>query len=160
MAAGSESQGLLAYQLGSDASGCELLHIPGGGTREPLTPESIVAGRQFMHMDGRAVFKWAVNQISRSVRLVLEESQLQPADLDFVVLHQANRRILDAAVEALGLSPEKIAINLDRFGNTSAASIPLVLDELARSGRLRPGSRVLFSGFGAGLAWGTGVFQW
>jgi 3-oxoacyl-[acyl-carrier-protein] synthase-3 len=106
------------------------------------------------------VFKWAVQLLAESVRDALAQAGLTVADLDHVVLHQANRRILTAAASALGIDEGKLAMNLDRYGNTSAASIPLVLDELAGADRLRRGDHVLVSGFGAGLSWGTGVLRW
>ncbi len=160
LGAGSDEQGFLSYTLGADGSGAGMLCIHGGGSREPLTAESLATGRQFMHMEGRAVFKWAVNLVADSVRDALSAAALTARDLNWVVLHQANRRILDAAANALGIPAEKVIVNLDRYGNTSAGSIPLVLDEMAQAGQLRPGDHVLLSGFGAGLAWGTGVFRW
>ena len=160
LGAGSGEQGFLSYALGADGSGAEMLCIRGGGSREPLTPESLAAGRQYMHMEGRSVFRWAVQLLADSVRDSLAQAELTVADLDLVVLHQANHRILTAAAAALGIDECRMAVNLDRYGNTSAASIPLVLDELAAAGRLQRGDRVLVSGFGAGLAWGTGILQW
>jgi 3-oxoacyl-[acyl-carrier-protein] synthase III len=157
---GSEQQGLLAYSLGADGRGAELLSIPGGGSREPLTAASLAAGRQFIQMDGRAVFKWAVNLLVDSIRSVIQAAGLTTNDLSLVILHQANRRILDAAADALGIAREKLVINLDRFGNTSAGSIPLALDEVLAAGRLQRGDHVLLSGFGAGLSWGTAVLRW
>ena len=160
LGAGESDQGLLAYTLGADGCGADLLCTPAGGSREPLTAESIAAGRQYMQMQGKPVFKWAVKLLEESIREVLAAAGASPSEVSLVVLHQANRRILDAAAQHLGIPPEKVIVNLDRYGNTSAASIPLVLDELAQSGRLRRGELVLLSGFGAGLAWGTGVFRW
>jgi 3-oxoacyl-[acyl-carrier-protein] synthase-3 len=160
LGAGSDEQGFRSYTLGADGSGADMLCIRGGGSREPLTVESLAAGRHYMHMEGRAVFKWAVNLVADSVRDALAAAGLNARDLTWVVLHQANRRILDAAADALGIPAEKMIVNLDRYGNTSAGSIPLVLDEMAKAGQLRRGDHVLLSGFGAGLAWGTGVFRW
>jgi 3-oxoacyl-[acyl-carrier-protein] synthase III len=157
---GSDEQGFLSYTLGADGSGADLLCTPGGGSREPLTAESLAAGRQYMQMQGRPVFKWAVNLLAESVRSALAAAGLTTKDLTCLVLHQANRRILAAAADALEIPAEKVIVNLDRYGNTSAASIPLVLDELASAGRLHRGDHVLLSGFGAGLSWGTGVFRW
>ena len=157
---GSGEQGFLAYTLGADGGGAELLCVPGGGTREPLTAESLAAGRQYIRMEGRPVFKWAVNYLADSIRKTAAHAGLTPADLSLVVLHQANRRILDAAAELLAIPHERLVVNVDRYGNTSAASIPLALDEVDRAGRLRRGDYVLISGFGAGLSWGTGVFRW
>jgi 3-oxoacyl-[acyl-carrier-protein] synthase-3 len=160
LGAGSDEQGLVSYTLGADGSGADLLVVPGGGSREPHSAESLAAGRQYMRMDGRAVFKWAVNLLAKSIREVLAAAELTGDDIALVVLHQANRRILDAAAEHLGLDPAKLVVNLDRYGNTSAGTIPLALDEIYRSGRLQRGDRVLLSGFGAGLSWGTAVLRW
>jgi 3-oxoacyl-[acyl-carrier-protein] synthase-3 len=160
LGAGSQEQGLLAYSLGADGSGADLLCIRAGGSREPLTPERLAAGRQYVHMVGKPVFKWAVNLLAGSILAVLQSAKLAPDDLALLVLHQANRRILDAAAEALGIAAERVVVNLDRYGNTSAGSIPLALDEAFTAGRLKRGDHVLLSGFGAGLAWGTAVLQW
>jgi len=157
---GDENQGFLAYTLGSDGAGADQLCIPGGGSREPLTAESIAAGDQYLYMDGRSIFKWAVRTIHTSCYDVLDHAGLTVDDIDWVMLHQANSRILDAAVEDMGLDRHKVLLNLDRYGNTSAASIPLVLDEAARDGLLTQGDRILMCGFGAGLTWGTGILQW
>jgi 3-oxoacyl-[acyl-carrier-protein] synthase-3 len=160
LGAGSEEQGLLAYTLGADGSGADLLQIPGGGSREPLTPERLAAGRQYIQMEGRTVFKWAVNLLADSVRQVLASAGITIDDVSLLVLHQANRRIVDLAAEHLGIAPEKVVVNLDRYGNTSAASIPLALDEVHRAGRVLRGDHVLLSGFGSGLAWGTALLRW
>jgi 3-oxoacyl-[acyl-carrier-protein] synthase-3 len=160
LGAGADQQGLLAYTLGADGSSSHLLCTPGGGTRESLTPAGLAAGRQYMQMDGRAVFKWAVRLVADSCREALAHAGLTVEDVDHLVLHQANRRILDAAAADLGIASEKVFVNLDRYGNTSAGSIPLALDELDRHGRIQRGQHVLISGFGAGVTWGTGVFRW
>jgi 3-oxoacyl-[acyl-carrier-protein] synthase-3 len=157
---GSEEQGFLAYQLGAEGGGGDLLCIPGGGSREPLTPAGITEGRQFIKMDGRAVFKWAVNMLADSARAVVANADLSMSDLSLVILHQANRRILGAAADNLGVSSDQLFINLDRYGNTSAASIPLALDEALSAGRIKRGDAILLSGFGSGLTWGTAVLRW
>ncbi len=156
----SDEHGLLSFALGADGGGGDLLCIPGGGSREPLTKDGLDARRQFMYMDGRQVFKWAVRTCADAMRQVIEEADLTPDDIDLVVLHQANIRIIDAAVENLCVSREKVFVNLDRYGNTSAGSIPLALDEARRQGRVHTGDNVLFCGFGAGLAWAAGVMRW
>jgi 3-oxoacyl-[acyl-carrier-protein] synthase-3 len=156
---GSDDQGFVSYSLGADGSGGCLLEVPGGGSREPLTAAGLAAGRQYMSMDGRAVFKWAVRLLGESVGGALSAAELTPADIDYFVLHQANRRILDAAAADLGFDPARLVMNLDRYGNTSAASIPLVLDDLRQANQLQRGTKLLLCGFGAGLTWGTGVFQ-
>jgi 3-oxoacyl-[acyl-carrier-protein] synthase-3 len=157
---GSDEQGLLSYTLGADGLGANLLCIPGGGSKEPLDAESLQAGRQFLVMDGKPVFKWAVRLVADSIRDVLRHARLETTDIAFAVLHQANRRILDAAFDSLGLNPEQRVVNVDRVGNTSAASIPLALDEVYREGRIHSGDHVLLCGFGAGLTWGTAVVRW
>ncbi|WP_254507710.1 beta-ketoacyl-ACP synthase III [Anatilimnocola floriformis] len=160
LGAGESEQGLVAYTLGADGNGVESLHIPAGGSREPLTAEAMAAGRQYLKMDGKAVFKWAVRLVADSCREVLGHAGLTTGDVTWMVLHQANKRILEAAAADLGMPLERVVMNLDRYGNTSAGSIPLVLDELNQQGKLRRGDRILMSGFGAGLAWGTGLFRW
>lgn len=158
--AGDDEQGLLSYTLGADGGGADLLCVPAGGSREPFTKEVLAADRHFMHMDGRAVFKWAVRLINDTIRDVVAHAELTPGDIDLVVLHQANIRIIDAAVDDLGISRDKVMVNVDRYGNTSAGSIPLALDEAAKAGRVSRGDHVLLCGFGAGLAWGAAVLKW
>lgn len=158
--AGNDSQGLLSFNLGSDGSGAKLLCVPAGGTREPITSAAIETGRQYMRMDGRAVFKWAVNLVEESLLAAMEKAGVTSDQISAVVLHQANKRILESAMSDLGFGPEKLLMNLDRYGNTSAASIPLVLDEAVSQGRIRRGDLVLMCGFGAGLSWGVALMRW
>ena len=134
--------------------------MPGGGSREPLTPEGLQQGQQYIRMDGRAVFKWAVRMIHDIASDVVRHAELTMDDIDLVVMHQANLRIIDAAVEGLGIDRDKVLVNLDRYGNTTAASIPLVLDEAVLQQRLERGDHVLLMGFGAGLTWGAGVLRY
>jgi 3-oxoacyl-[acyl-carrier-protein] synthase-3 len=157
---GTPEQGLLSYFLGAQADGGQFLCQPAGGTCEPLTPERLEQGRQFVEMDGRAVFKWAVRIIEMASRRVLQDAGLTTDDIDSVVLHQANVRIIDAAVNSLKISRDRVFVNVDRYGNTSAGSIPLALDEAVQAGKIRPGDKVLLVGFGAGLTWGACVAQW
>lgn len=152
--------GILSYQIGSEGCGGELLSIPAGGTRAALTPELYASGQQYLVMDGRNVFKWAVRVFDESAKQVLEHADVSPEQLDLVILHQANQRIIDSAVSDLNVPPEKVFVNLDRYGNTSGASIPLALDEALRAGKIKRGDLVLLCGFGAGLAWGTALLQW
>ncbi|GIW93520.1 MAG: 3-oxoacyl-[acyl-carrier-protein] synthase 3 [Pirellulaceae bacterium] len=157
---GTEQQGLLAYTLGADGRGGDVLCTPAGGSREPITPEVLARRRHFLRMDGRAVFKWAVRTVHDAMQRVLDHARLTPHDIHLFVLHQANMRILDAALADWNLDRSRVYVNLDRYGNTSAASVPLVLAEADRDGLIRPGDRLLLAGFGAGLAWGAGVWQW
>jgi 3-oxoacyl-[acyl-carrier-protein] synthase III len=160
LGAGDDDQGLLSFSLGSEGDGGELLSIPAGGSREPLTAEGLRQGRQYLHMDGRAVFKWAVRMIGDVASDIVRHAELSMDDIDLVVMHQANQRIIDAAREALTIDRDKVLINLDRYGNTTAASIPLVLHEAHVAGRLRAGDHILLMGFGSGLTWGAGVFRY
>jgi 3-oxoacyl-[acyl-carrier-protein] synthase-3 len=157
---GEPRQGLVRYQLGADGGGGPLLVIPGGGTRQPASVEMIQAGRQYVYMDGRNVFKWAVRALSDTIALVLEQAGLTVQDVSLYLLHQANIRIIDAAVQQLGIPPEKVFNNIQRYGNTSGGSVPIALDEAFRAGRIKPGDTLLLSGFGAGLTWGTALFRW
>ncbi len=157
---GDAKQGLLSYTLGSDGSGQKMLCRLMGGTRTPITTEGLSRGDQYLRMDGRPIFKWAVRLIEETARDVLEAAEMTVDDIDLLVLHQANVRIVEAAAENLGVPREKVLINVDRYGNTSAASVPLLLDEAYRAGKIHPGNRILLSGFGAGLAWGTAILQW
>ncbi|MFN7625222.1 MAG: beta-ketoacyl-ACP synthase III [Pirellula sp.] len=151
--------GILGFTLGSEGSP-EALCVPGGGSREPLTRIGLDQGRQYMQMDGRSVFKWAVRCVAESCRDVLASTGYSVEDVDLFLLHQANVRIIDAALSDFGIAPDRVLVNLDRFGNTSAASIPLVLDEANQAGRLQRGDLVMMCGFGAGLTWGTALVRW
>src|SRR5690606_10085106 len=131
---GERDQGLVCYQMGADGAGGSLLECPVGGTRRPSTAESIADGEHYLRMDGRNVFKWAVRALTDTVDLVLKSTGTAPDDVKLYVLHQANVRILNAAADALGIPREKLWCNLTRYGNTSAGSIPLALDEAYRSG--------------------------
>lgn len=155
-----QEKGLLAYTLGSEGDGSSLLGIRAGGSRQPLGVEEIAKGEQYIHMDGRSVFKWAVRVLADSINDVLHQASLTIDEIDLVIMHQANARIIDAAAEALGFDRSRMIVNLDRYGNTSAASIPICLTEAVDAGRIERGDRVLLCGFGAGLAWGTAILEW
>ncbi len=158
-AEGQPGNGLIRFTLGSEGDP-NALCIPGGGSREPLSAETLAAGRQYLQMDGRSVFKWAVRIVEDSLNDVLSDSGVCASDIDLVILHQANIRILDAAIGHFAIPRERMFVNLDRFGNTSAASIPLALDQAVKAGRLQRGNLVLLCGFGAGLSWGTTLLRW
>ncbi len=151
--------GILSFTLGSQGD-IDALCIPGGGSREPFTPDTLASGRQYLKMDGRAVFVWAVRVVADSIHDVLAASNKTAADVDLVVLHQANIRIVDAAVSSFRFPKEKVFVNLNKYGNTSAASIPLALDDANRQGLIKRGDLVLMCGFGAGLTWGTALIRW
>ena len=160
MTRGEGTQGLICYQLGSDGSGGPLLQCTSGGTKEPNTPEAIAAGDHLLKMDGRNVFKWAVRVVQESIEMVLKNAGMTAGDVSLFLIHQANMRIVDAAMEKLGIPASKVSVNLDRYGNTSAASIPLCLDEAQQAGRIKPGDVLLMCGFGGGLTWGTALYRW
>jgi 3-oxoacyl-[acyl-carrier-protein] synthase-3 len=157
---GDPTQGLVSYTLGSDGSGADLLGRKAGGSRLPATAEVLGTGLEYLHMDGRAVFTWAVTILCDTVQDVLADAGLRPGDIDLYVPHQANIRIINAALDVLGIPRGLVFTNLDRYGNTSAASIPLALDEAVADDRIRPGDQVILSGFGAGLTWGTALWRW
>ena len=157
---GKSGSGILSYQVGSEGCGGEMLCIPAVGTRQELTPDMHAQGKQFLAMDGRNVFKWAVRVFDESAKQVLQQADVDPSELTVVVLHQANQRIIDSAVSDLNVEREKVFVNLDQYGNTSSASIPLALDEVVRAGTIERGDLVLLCGFGAGLAWGTALLRW
>ena len=160
LGAGTDEQGLLAYTLGSEGEGADLLCIPSGGSRSPLTNQCLAHGRHYVKMDGRSVFKWAVRLLADTVQDTLAHAKLTMDDMSLVVLHQANLRIIDAAADVLQIPRERMLMNLEKYGNTSAGSIPLALDEAFQAGRIRRGDKILMCGFGAGLAWGTAILQW
>ena len=152
-------RGLLAFSLGSDGRGAELLVCPMSGSRRPVSVEGIARREQFMQMDGRAVFKWAIRVAEENIRRVVERSGVPLEHVDLFVLHQANARIIEGVREALGLPADQVFMNLDRYGNTSSGSIPLALDEAWATGRIGPESTVVVCGFGGGLAWGSAVWR-
>lgn len=158
---GSPEQGILAYSMGSDGSGGMMLCRPAGGSRTPTTPELLAEGKQYMHMDGQGVYRWAVEILRDTVEDVIAHAKLTASDLGLVIPHQANIRIIEQALHKwLRIPHEKVFNNMDRYGNTSAGSIPLALDEAIAAGRLKRGQAALLSGFGAGLAWGTALMRW
>jgi 3-oxoacyl-[acyl-carrier-protein] synthase-3 len=160
LAPGSPEQGALAYTLGADGGGVEMLTRPVGGAEKPFRTGATQEGSWLLEMDGRPVFKWAVRLVEDSARQVIEAAGLTTDQINCWLLHQANVRILDAAIEALDIDRERVVMHMDRYGNTSAASIPIALDETLRAGGIRRGDHLLMSGFGAGLAWGTIAWRW
>jgi 3-oxoacyl-[acyl-carrier-protein] synthase III len=160
LTAGTSEQGLVCYQLGADGAGSSMLDRPVGGTSRPMTAELIAAGQHYLKMDGRNVFKWAIQVVTETIDLVLKKADVDVSDVKLFVLHQANIRIIDHAMKVLGIPPEKVFNNLQLVGNTSAASIPVALNEAYDQGKIESGDLVLMCGFGAGLTWGTGLFRW
>ena len=155
-----DGPGVLAWDLGCDGSAAALLEIRAGGSKMPSTAETIAAGEQYLKMQGQEVFRRAVRAVADSARMTLERAGVTPADVAWFVPHQANVRIIDSAANRLGIPKERTIVNIDRYGNTSAASIPIALAEAADDGRLRDGDLVLLSGFGAGMTWGSALVRW
>jgi len=155
-----QGHGILAYSLGNDGSNADALKIPAGGSRLPASPETVANRLHYLTMNGPEVFKFAVRALAESSEEVVRRAGLTMDDIEIVIPHQANLRIIDAAAKRLNIPYERFVCNLDRYGNTSAASIPLALDEAVRQGRIHPGDHVLLSSFGAGLSWGTIVLRW
>ena len=159
-AAPDDAPGILGWDLGCDGSATGLLEIQAGGSRLPSTPETIAAGQQFIKMQGQEVFRRAVRAVVDSANVALEHANVAAGDIDWFIPHQANVRIIEAAANRLNIPMDRTIVNLDRFGNTSAASIPLAITEAADAGRITDGDLVLLSGFGAGMAWGSVVLRW
>jgi 3-oxoacyl-[acyl-carrier-protein] synthase-3 len=157
---GNPDQGLVSYTLGADGSGAELLIRPGGGIRRPFNAKTNDYLTWYVKMDGRPVFKWAVRLLEDSSRQVLESAGCDVSQVDLWLFHQANIRILDAAIDALQIDRSKVVTHLDRYGNTSAGSVPIAMDESLRAGRFQRGDLLLLCGFGGGLSWGTALMRW
>ncbi|MHB0999476.1 MAG: beta-ketoacyl-ACP synthase III [Armatimonadota bacterium] len=156
----STDTGVLSTFLGSDGSGAELLKIDAGGSRMPTTEETVKNRQHYIKMEGREVFKFAVKIMGEASLKALAISGHSASDVDLFVPHQANIRIIDSAAHRLGLTPEKVYVNVENYGNTSAASIPLALDEAYKAGKIKTGDVVVVVGFGAGLTWAAGVLKW
>jgi 3-oxoacyl-[acyl-carrier-protein] synthase-3 len=156
----SETDSFLASDLGSDGTTPETLYLPAGGSREPITPAALAAHHDKIHLAGREVFKFAVNRMVESSLKALSLANLSPEDVSFLIPHQANRRIIDAAAQRLSMPPEKVIVNIQEYGNTSAASIPLALSEACLERKLQTNDLVVFTGFGAGLSWGAVAWRW
>jgi 3-oxoacyl-[acyl-carrier-protein] synthase-3 len=152
--------GVLSTILGSDGSGSNLLYLPAGGSRQPASHKTVSEGLHHLKMRGREVFRFAVRTMSDATRQVVEQAGLALTDLKLVIPHQANQRIIEASTRSLGLPPETVFSNLERYGNTSAASVPIALCEAAEDGRIKQGDVVVCVGFGAGLTWGAAAVRW
>lgn len=153
-------RGILSTHLRSDGSLCELIAVPGGGSRLPPSEKVVAERTNFIKMKGNETFKVAVRTLEEIARETLAANRLTVEDLDLYVPHQANVRILKGVMDRLGLPIEKVMLNLERYGNTSAASIPIALDEAVRAGRVQDGSLVMLGAFGAGLTWASALIRW
>jgi 3-oxoacyl-[acyl-carrier-protein] synthase-3 len=155
-----EGRGILSTRLRTDGTLAEILTIPAGGSREPLTEQNLREQRHKLTMNGREVFKTAVRELTAITQEALRAHGLRPDQVDHVIAHQANMRILEAVMHRIEIPVEKCWINLDKYGNTSAASVPMALDEANRSGRLKRGDLVAMMAVGSGMAWGSAVVRW
>jgi len=158
--ASDQPTGILSCELGSDGSDWDALYYPGGGCAKPFSEEVLHNREHYLRMDGRRIFKFATRKMSDSVVNVVRASGLTWDDVELIIPHQANTRIIELAVRRLGVAPEKVMVNVDRYGNTSAASIPLALCDALEEGRLKSGDHVVLVGFGAGLTWAAAVLHW
>jgi 3-oxoacyl-[acyl-carrier-protein] synthase III len=153
-------EGLIAWDLGCDGSAAHLLEITAGGSRLPASVETLQARQHYMTMAGQEVFRRAVRAVVDSAIVTLERAELTAADIDWFVPHQANIRIIESAAKKLDIPMERTVVNIERYGNTSSASIPLALFEAVDDGRVQPGDVVLLSGFGAGMTWASAILRW
>lgn len=156
----SEGKGILASVLGSEGAGACHLHVPGGGSRNPTTAATLADKLHHVKMNGPEVYKFAIRVMNEATAQVLQKAGLTTADLDLLVPHQANIRIIEGAMKRLEIGPEKVMVNLDRYGNTSSASIPVALCEALAGGRIKDGDNVVCVSFGAGLVWGALALRW
>jgi 3-oxoacyl-[acyl-carrier-protein] synthase III len=154
------AHGLLTAVMGADGGKSELLYMPGGGSRCPASRNSVDARLHFLRMEGKETFKHAVQAMLSAGNEVMRRCEIDITKIKCVIPHQANRRIIDAVGERLGATPEQVFINLDRFGNTSAASVAIALDQAVHSGKIQRGDLILIVVFGAGLTWGAAVIEW
>jgi 3-oxoacyl-[acyl-carrier-protein] synthase-3 len=155
-----QAHGLLTACMGSDGGRAGLLCMPGGGSACPPTHETVAAGLHYLRMDGKETFKNAVTAMHTAAEEALRRCELNVTQIKCIIPHQANRRIIDAVAERLGAKPEQVFVNLHKYGNTSAASVAIALDEAVQSGHIQRGDLVLLIVFGAGLTWGAAVIEW
>ncbi len=154
------ARGMLAYDLGADGAQTEILSVPAGGCRIPITQEVIDQRLQYLQMAGKEVFKYAVTAMNRSAEVCLDKAGIKAKELRWVIPHQANFRIVDAVAQRLNISLEHFVVNLDRYGNTSAACMPICLHETVMAGKLDRGDLLLMVAFGGGLTWASSVIEW
>jgi 3-oxoacyl-[acyl-carrier-protein] synthase III len=155
-----ERGGVLSSLVRSDGAGGDLLVVPAGGSKLPASPDTVLRNLHTIQMDGREVFRFAVRVVDKATREVVDQAGLTLDDIELFIPHQANVRIIQAAARALEVDESRIFMNLEKYGNTSSASVPLALCEAAEQGRMQPGQHIVLIGFGAGLAWAAAVVQW
>ena len=151
---------VLAWNLGADGSRTDSLKVQAGGSRMPTTAQTVEKGLHFAEIKGNEIYLNAVRFTVRSVRATLEQAKVEPAEIDHIVPHQANIRIINSILEHTGLPAQRLVTNLDRYGNTASASMPIALSEALDAGRVQDGDLVLLAGFGAGMTWGSVLLQW
>jgi 3-oxoacyl-[acyl-carrier-protein] synthase III len=154
------AHGLLTAVMGADGRKADLIHMAGGGSRCPATAESVAAGMHYLRMEGKETFKNAVQVMKTAAQEALRRCEIDISRIKCIIPHQANRRIIDAVVERLGAKPEQLFVNLHKYGNTSAASVAIALDEAVASGCVQRGDLILMVVFGGGLTWGAAVIEW
>ena len=154
-----DDRGIISTHIFADGTGVPYLNIPGGGSAEPTTAKTVEAKRHYVKMQGKPVFTHAVKNISAAAKTALEANGKTAADVDWVVAHQANLRILEGVAERVGVPLDKFYLNIHKYGNTSSASIPIALDEAAREGKVKPGDLLLMAALGAGLSWGSALVR-
>lgn len=160
MSAADAPGGLLGLDMYSDGSGAEGIIFPAGGSACPTTAQTIAEGGHFVHMQGKQVYRYATRQLAESAAAALRRANLSVDDIDQFVFHQANMRIIESVQKAVGIPSEKTYLNIERYGNTSAASVPMALVEAVAAGRIKPGDRILMVAFGAGYTAGAAVVEW
>lgn len=155
-----DGHGVLATDLGADGTGAMALNIPAGGSRNPATKITVDEKMHYLRMEGSSVFKFAVRAMISSSKRVIDKAKLTLEDIDYLVPHQANIRIIETSAKKMNLSMDKVKVNLDRYGNVSAGSIPIALDEAVKEGEITEGDHVVLVGFGGGLTWGSCLIKW
>ncbi len=155
-----DDRGILSTHINSDGRMWELIHVPGGGSRNPASEDTVKNKMHFIKMKGNETFKVAVRTLEELVVKTLKENNLDPSQLSLLIPHQANLRIIQATAERLGIPMDKVIVNLDKYGNTSAASIPIALDESVVSGKVKAGDYILLEAFGGGLTWASALIKW
>ncbi len=156
----SDKEGLLASTLGAMGSAGNLICLPGGGSLNPATHKTVDERLHYLKMQGNELFKLAVKSLVEAAKTVMQKAKVKPEDINLFIPHQANMRIINASATRLGVPMEKVFINIDKYGNTSAATIPIALDEAFRAGRIKKGDLILLDAFGGGLTWGACLLRW
>lgn len=154
------SSEVLSFVLGADGSHADILILPGGGSKRPPSQETINERLHYMKIKGREVFRIATNNLITLINTTLDKCKVSLKDIDLVILHQSNLRIIRASMKKLGIPMEKVYVNIEKYGNTSSASVPIALDEAKKSGRLKQGDLVLLAAFGGGLTWSSTILRW